>query len=149
MEIQIQSYNRFFFFLFLLFVFLDFLVILQGCFEQKPKKFTVPELDTAFGLRLSSIFRFHEFFQIQISWMNNWNLFRVNIKCSGWTLNLCFFCETAAGKLQKKMSSNIYFHCILFTRFSCGAIIIICHFLLFVLQSADLHPAAEAKWTSC
>ena len=69
---------------------------------------TVPELETAFGLRLSSIFSFHEFFQIQISWMNNCNFIRVNIKCSGWTLNLCFFCETAAGKLQKKMSSNIY-----------------------------------------
>ena len=52
-------------------------------------------------------------------------------------MNLCLFCDTAAGKLQKKMSSNVYFHCILFTRFSCGAIIIICHFLLFVLQSAD------------
>ena len=28
---------------------------------------TVPELEAAFGLRLSSIFRFHEFFQIQTS----------------------------------------------------------------------------------
>ena len=94
----------------LLLVFHDFLVILQCCFEQKPKNFTVPELDTAFGLRLSSIFLFLRIiFQIQIFFELTYYLC-VNIKRSGWTLNLFFFCETAAGKCHNayKIDAGIW-----------------------------------------
>ena len=60
-------------------------------------------------------FRFHEFFQIQISWMNNWNLFRVNIKCSGWTLNLCFFLWNCCREIAERCR-RIYIFTAFFSR---------------------------------
>ena len=114
---------------------------------RNQKIFTVPELDTAFGLRLSSIFCFYELFfklksMLNLLLMCKHQMFRVNFELVFFLWNCC---REIAEKDVVEWLSNIYFHCILFTRFSCGAIIIICHFLLFVLQSADLHPATVQK----